>query len=284
MSASRQIEPSLIAVTINLDNMSSQDPNYADFFGIHSVAAAIIFAVAYVPLVGWFTIQSFGRPTYVFIILTLFCAIRIAGFIIRAILAASDSVGSNLGVLIAEQVLFGVGFFGLLYSAYTLVLDRWSLTATAPGNDPLSRITHNRRIFRITLIIAVVLTTVGISVAMSNQHIGDALKVAGTLIFLVLTVSVAYQTVLLSGIELRGNDYNSRAKINSLGQQYGAYILCMIAALLIVREAFSTVTVFDHAKQYNERLWYPLYALPELLAVILYTTPGLVPPQSELPA
>ncbi|KAG5636341.1 hypothetical protein H0H81_008363 [Sphagnurus paluster] len=265
--------------------MSSQGPNYADFFGIHSIAAAVIFAVAYVPLAGWFAIQSFGRPTYVFLILTFFCAIRIAGFIIRAILAASDSVASNLGVLIAEQVLFGVGFFGLLYSAYTLVLDRWSLTSTAPGTDPLSRFTHNRRIFRIALMIGVVLFIVGITEATNTDpYKGNSLRVAGTIVFLVLTVLLAYQTVLLSRIELRENDYNSRAKINSVGRQHGAYILCTIAVLLIVREAFSTVAVFDHAKQYNERLWYPLYALPELLAVILYTAPGLVPPRSELPA
>ncbi len=43
---------------------------------------------------------------------------------IRAIVIGSDSAGKNLGLLIADEVLFGIGFFGLLYAAYTLVLDK----------------------------------------------------------------------------------------------------------------------------------------------------------------
>lgn len=38
-----------------------------------------------------------------------------------------------------------------------------------------------------------------------------------------------------------------------------------------------TVTIGDVIKQNNEAFWYPLIALPELLAVFLFTTPGLVP-------
>ena len=41
-----------------------------------------------------------------------------------SILAGSDSAGENLGLFIAEPVLYTTGFFGVLYSAYTLVLDR----------------------------------------------------------------------------------------------------------------------------------------------------------------
>jgi len=48
--------------------------NYAHEFGIHSVAAAIIFAILYIPLFGWFVRQSFARPTYVHFVLGLFCA------------------------------------------------------------------------------------------------------------------------------------------------------------------------------------------------------------------
>jgi hypothetical protein len=40
-------------------------------------------------------------------------------------MANSTSAGSNLNLFIADQVLFGVVFFALLYSAYTLVLDRF---------------------------------------------------------------------------------------------------------------------------------------------------------------
>lgn len=50
--------------------------------------------------------------------------VRVAAFALRAVLAHSVSAGSNESLLTADEVLFGIGFFGLLYSAYTLVLDR----------------------------------------------------------------------------------------------------------------------------------------------------------------
>ena len=46
-------------------------------------------------------------------------------FTLRAILAGSESAGENLDLLVAEQIIYNTGFFGLLYSAYTLVLDRY---------------------------------------------------------------------------------------------------------------------------------------------------------------
>ena len=51
-------------------------------------------------------------------------SVRITAFILRAIPAVSDTAGQNLNLVVASSVIFGVGFFGLLYSAYTLVLDR----------------------------------------------------------------------------------------------------------------------------------------------------------------
>lgn len=54
----------------------------------------------------------------------LFFLVRIAGFTIRAILAGMQSEGQDLNLIIAEEVLVGVGFFSLLSSAYLLVLDR----------------------------------------------------------------------------------------------------------------------------------------------------------------
>lgn len=50
-----------------------------------------------------------------------------------------------------------------------------------------------------------------------------------------------------------------------------------------MREAFATATIGDLTKQNNEHFWYPLVALPEILAVIIYTTPDLVPLRSKLP-
>ena len=42
----------------------------------------------------------------------------------RAVLAGSESAGEDLNLVIAESIVYSVGFFGLLYSTYTLVLDR----------------------------------------------------------------------------------------------------------------------------------------------------------------
>jgi hypothetical protein len=51
--------------------------------------------------------------------------VRVVAFALRAILIGSRSLGKNLNVFIADEVMFGVGFFALLYSAFTLVLDRF---------------------------------------------------------------------------------------------------------------------------------------------------------------
>jgi hypothetical protein len=53
---------------------------------------------------------------------------------------------------------------------------------------------------------------------------------------------------------------------------------------MLVREFFLTATINDAAKQNNERLWYPLVALPEFLAVICYSVSGLVPTRAALKA
>ena len=53
--------------------------------------------------------------------------------------------------------------------------------------------------------------------------------------------------------------------------------------LLVVRESFATATVKNSAKQSNEHFWYPFLAVTEILVVILFSTPGLVPRQDEVP-
>jgi hypothetical protein len=58
------------------DRMSSAGKiNYArDVFGIHSVAAAAIFAIFYAFLLPYYLFRAIRNPTYVLIILSLFCA------------------------------------------------------------------------------------------------------------------------------------------------------------------------------------------------------------------
>jgi len=258
--------------------------NYAKVYGIESVAGAVIFAILYVPFFVWFVRKSIGRPTYVFIILALFCAIRIAAFTIRAILAGLDSAGENLSLLIADQVLTSVGFFGLLFSAYTLVLDRELLTGVQPPrNGPIAILTHitgNRWLFKSALTAAVALGIVGATQASSSNPLnGSTLRKVSTIIFLVLTVLLGLRTLYLARIESTLSDETSwggRTKHASL-------VLCVIALLLLVREIFATATMSNPRKQTNEHLWYPLYSLPEILAVAMYSIPNLMPPRSELP-
>lgn len=59
------------------------------------------------------------------------------------------------------------------------------------------------------------------------------------------------------------------------------YILCLIVIFLFIREIYLTITTVNNSRQ-DEAVWYPLAALPELLAVFLFAVPGLVPDKREL--
>jgi len=76
------------------------------------------------------------------------------------------------------------------------------------------------------------------------------------------------------------SEKNSSAK--PIGDRYAIYILLFISLLLLIREIFAMATINDTRKANNENLWYPLSALPEILAVCLYTIKGLVPGRGAL--
>jgi hypothetical protein len=166
------------------------------------------------------------------------------------------------------------------------------------------RITQNRRLFRAAILIALILGIASSSSTNSNGSSStttDTLHVASTIIFLVVTVLQAVQTIFLANKRVSGtlsfliyivpkthfsvqgqNKYFNQGN-NSIGVRYGNYILLMISLLLVVREAFATATVKNTAKQDNEHFWYPFLAITEILAVSLFTAPGLVPRQDEVP-
>ena len=50
--------------------------------------------------------------------------VRVVAFAMRAVLAGSESTAENLSVVVADETLFSIGYFSLIYSAYNLVLDR----------------------------------------------------------------------------------------------------------------------------------------------------------------
>jgi hypothetical protein len=265
----------------------SSNVNYAVILGIHSLAGPIVFDILYVFLLAFFIRKSFTHPTYVHYILTLFCAIRVAAFTVRAVLAGSKTAGQSLGLVIADEVLSQVGYFSLLYSAYTLVLDRTLLSELRPADHPILKFTQDRRLFRLLLMVGVALGIVAAtrttSSGPSNTTSTRALRITSATIFLVLTLVQALQTGILATSSISGrSQYYVRGK-DSIGIRYGNYILLIISFLLIIREIFTIATVTNSSKQYNEHFWYPFVALPEILSVILYTTPGLVPRRDELP-
>jgi len=258
--------------------------NYADAYGIHSLAAAIIFLVIYTPFVPFYLWRSVKLRTFVYYMLTFFCVLRLVAFLLRTIVASSDSAGSELNLLIAEQVIYNVGFFGVLYSTYTLVLDRQLLGGIEVRN-PLQCITSNRHIIQTVMTAAVVLGIIGaVDVSSSNlssQATGKTLRTASTAIFLALVVLLA---VHLTFIIIEVQEMKQYAgETRSFGRRNGMYILVIIVLLLMIREIFYIATIQDINAQRNEALFYPLAALPELLAVFLFAIPGLVPPKSELP-
>ncbi|KAJ7111376.1 hypothetical protein C8R44DRAFT_883181 [Mycena epipterygia] len=260
--------------------MSSTD--YATAFGYHSTLVAVIFAIIYLPLFLWFIRQSIKNTTYVYISLTVFCLMRVVAFALRAILIKSKSLGENLNVFIADEVMFGVGFFALLYSAYTLVLDREIVEGGAPIEYLPLKIMRDRRVFRLVLIVGVVLGVMGISDATSSDASkaanGKTLRRASTILFLVLTVIQALQTAFA----FNQSSMRAPSKYLAFGDRHGKYILGLISLFLLVREVFLLATINDSTRQNEEVLWYPFVALPEVLAVFCYSISGLVPARSEL--
>ncbi|KAF8963815.1 hypothetical protein BDZ97DRAFT_976663 [Flammula alnicola] len=188
-----------------------QPINFAKALGFNSEAAAVVFAILYAPLLGWYVRQSFVRPTFVHFVLVFFCIIRLAAFAIRAALISLDSAGQNINILIADEILFGVGYFSLLYSAYTLVLDLEIIAGRPESDNPIIRLTKNRRLFRFALTVAVAL---GIVAASSNNGANSttnqALHKASTIIFLLLTILQAFQTAILTKIEIEGHGKERR--------------------------------------------------------------------------
>ncbi|KAJ6453578.1 hypothetical protein C8R45DRAFT_847019, partial [Mycena sanguinolenta] len=257
--------------------------DYASAFGFHSVAAAVIFAVLYLPLSIWFVRQSIKNMTYVYIVLTLFCAMHLTAFIIRAILADSAKQASNEGLFIADEVLFGVGFFALLYSAYSLVLDR---DVIAGGEGPASfspNLLRNQNLFRVLLTAGVAASITGTidstSTNPKNVSTGLSLRKASIAIFFALTIVQMVQTVWYFR-----EQHSLKSSERPFGDRNGPYLLSLISILMLVREVFFIATLNNSARQNEEQLWYPLVAVPEFMAVVCYSVSGLVPTRAALKA
>ncbi|KAJ7655366.1 hypothetical protein B0H17DRAFT_1214082 [Mycena rosella] len=198
--------------------------------------------------------------TYVYIVLVIFCLMRVVAFTTRVILANSTALGQNL-----------------------VVLDKEIISGTEPIDFLPIQLIRTRRLFRAALLIAVILGVVGIHYATSSDATtasrGTALLKARIILFLVLTVLQTIQALIVAK-----ESYTSGYRNDSrpFGDRHGSYLICLIYLLLLIREAFLTATLGNSAKQNDERLWFPLVALPEFMAVVCYSISGLVPPRSTL--
>jgi len=61
--------------------------------------------------------------------------VRVVAFAMRAALAKIESAGENLNLVLAQQIIYGAGFFGILYSAYIMLLDRYVTIISSPPDS-----------------------------------------------------------------------------------------------------------------------------------------------------
>ncbi|KAF9065995.1 hypothetical protein BDP27DRAFT_1140770, partial [Rhodocollybia butyracea] len=205
--------------------------------------------------------------------------VRLTAFIMRAISASVSSVGENEGIFIGAEVLFSVGFFGLLYGTYILVVDRLELCDNTnipiPIIGTILNLVRNHRVFRICLVICVALGITGIDITSANltSTVGTNLRKASVIIFLVLTIIQVLQTLVLITAEHQGmfpSRYSQNLKSNKPFN--------VIALMLLIREIFSVATLDQFWKANgNEHFWYPLVAVPKLK----YLCPGLCYSRSD---
>jgi len=174
--------------------------------------------------------------------MALFCAIRVTAFVIRAVMIKVESAGENLGLLIGDQILFGIGYAGLLYSGYTLVLDLADeANRESTTEHHVLRLLRSRHFFRVAMATAVTLGIIASSKVSSNGIYGStaiALREASTGIFLALTALLFLQTIRLARVNL-----GEARGFTSFGTRHGIFILLLISVFLLVREIFITVTV-----------------------------------------
>ena len=171
--------------------------------------------------------------------------------------------------------------------------------------NPISIITSNRHLIRISLSAAVAVGIIGSTYISSPNpdklKLGTTLRKVSIIIFLVVTALLAVHTLFVARGErvalsklppLPFSIYRSAAQRfafhigrgslqgTSFGAKRGTYILCLIVVFLLIREIYLTATI--NTTHQSEASWYPLAALPELLAVTLFGVPGLVPEKREM--
>jgi len=256
--------------------------NYAKQLLIKSFPWAIGLSFIYFLLLVIYIFKAVRNSTYVLWIIAFFCQVRVVAFAMRALLTKRETAGENFHFVLAQQIIYGIGFFGVLYSAYIMVIDRQIIKRTTQAS-PLARITENLHLIRLALIAAVSLSITGVIMLNTGSTTntvttGKHLRAASAIIFVLIAILLVLQTVFASVAESRRipdeKDHDSLAS-------FGLYVLLFCGLLLLVREFFMLGTN-GNILQYKERLFYPFAACTELLVVLFFLLPGITPQKHEL--
>lgn len=268
-------------------SVSDAPINYAKAIGIESFPLALIFCAIYVPLFIVFITRWCKNMTYVLGVAALFSIIRVTAFGMRAALTKSESLSENKTFVIVQSIIYSVGYFGVLSAAINLVIDREE-AAGIKNRDPLRIITANRHLTRMILTGAVVMGIIGTidtqdsSNSTNTVKTGHLLRKISVIIFLVVSCLLVVHTLFAIVAERNAAPYE-KSDGSSIGQTHGMQILLFTGMFLALREAFYAVTLNNLPRQQEEKLFYPFAACTELIAVLTFLIPGLVPPKNELP-
>jgi len=255
--------------------------NYASLFGIQNKWAPILFAILYFIIFWVYVFKCIRNRSAIYLVLGFFCLIRITAFSLRAVLANEHKEQTNQGVGVAYAVLYNIGFFGMLLSAYNLLHNRAKL---ANANNKLRRaavIFHARWLIHLLVTIAVILGIVGLVIGLqgTNPTAGSSLSHTAIYLFLAVAIIILLLTPVL--VHLERSVRNMVGGGPMLGANHQHLILFLVALLLLARTLFFAATAHQRKTgtnaQTNEHFWFPLAALTELLVVLLILVPGLVP-------
>lgn len=275
--------------------------NYAQEFGITNKWAPILFAVLYFFTFCWYTFQFVRRRSSIYGALALFSIFRLIAFSLRAALANKTHDQTNRGIAIAYEIFYNLGFFSILLSAYNLMHNRRRVVNTERGLHRIANIFHRGGVFHFLLFLAVLLGLVGIILSLRgpNFQAGRSLNQTSIYIFLAATVIMALLAIIVIHLERgfrTGTGTNTTTGAGTAGgvdstgtgmisRPLQWAIMALLATLLLLRTLFFAVSAHrrkngQEGAQSNEHLWFPLAALTELLVVLAFLVPGLVPHRS----
>ncbi|KAH8801215.1 hypothetical protein DL96DRAFT_1563977 [Flagelloscypha sp. PMI_526] len=246
--------------------MASSSPsfqlNFAQLGGFRSLAAAIVFAVLYAVLSGWFIVSFARHQTRVTATLGIFSLARFAAFVIRAVMIEGKGA-TNLSMFIAVQVLFNVGFFALIGGTSEAIVVEMSKHSPEHRLPLEKAILQRQRFVRLALIAATALS-IAATVKTSQGNLGPStLSTVSAIIFVVVTGWVTLSAVV--------NLHNAETK----GQKKMAIVLLVISLLLVARELFLAITVKNTRRRTNEAFWYPFSEVTCFLAVSGFVVVGI---------